>query len=343
MRILALTPLMAIFLAPLGLHAQAQEGAEEDGRALRPEVSRQIRQVEEEMRKEMARLQQQARGARLGVGLGRWEEGPAEGVSVMSVTPGGPAELAGLLYGDILLTIDGESLAAESGRESYEKLRGVLVEVEPGTEITIGYRRGDDELQAQVITDEWEHLVVESPRDGRVSVRGPRFAERLRDWSRNVSSWSSGDPRINVEVDVDEDGGQERRVVRVFRRPSGMLDFNEMAWRLEGLQIAELTPQMGEYFDTDQGLLVVRAPDNEEIGLEDGDVIQKIGGRVVNGARRATRILRSYEPGEEVELEVLRHKRRKTLRFELPESPGDRYGGQFPTPGTPLFPPQPTR
>ena len=342
MRIIALTPLMAIVLAPLGLHAQAHEETDEDVRVLRSEVPEQIQQVAETVEKELTRLRQQARGARLGVGLGRWEEGPADGVNVMSVTPGGPAELAGLRSGDFLLTINGESLAAESSNRSYEKLRGVLAEVEPGTEITIGYRRGDDELQAQVITDELDHLVVESQGDDRLRVRAPFISERLRDWSQNVRSWSSGDPRINVEVDVDEDGGQ-RSVVRVFRRPSGMLDFNEMAWRLEGLQIAELTPRMGEYFGTDHGLLVVRPPDNEDIGLEDGDVIQKIGGRAVKGARRATRILRSYEPGEEVELEVLRHKRRKTLSFELPESPGQRDRGQLLTPPTPPDSPQPAR
>ena len=77
-----------------------------------------------------------------------------------------------------------------------------------------------------------------------------------------------------------------------------------MAWRLEGLQIVELTPVLGEYFGAEKGLLVIRAPDDEEIGLEEGDVIRMISGREFRDARQATRILRSYEPGEEVELEV---------------------------------------
>ena len=114
-----------------------------------------------------------------------------------------------------------------------------------------------------------------------------------------------------------------------------------MAWRLGGLQVAELTPALGEYFGVDEGLLVVRAPENEDIGLEDGDVIRKIGGRTFRDARQATRILRSYEPGEEVELEVMRHKRSRTVRFELPERSGRITRGNLLSPPAPAVPEAP--
>ena len=141
-------------------------------------------------------------------------------------------------------------------------------------------------------------------------------------------------------VDVD-DGGGRARSVRVRRVPADILSFSDMAWRLGGLQVAELTPALGEYFGVEDGLLVVRAPENEDIGLQDGDVIRKIGGRTFRDARQATRILRSYEPGEEVELEVVRHKRNRTVRFELPERPGRITRGNLLGPTAPAVPEAP--
>lgn len=321
MRFLALTPLLTLMLAPAGLGAHPHEGAMPD------------EQFTDMLRQEVQALQERAKGARLGISLGNWADGPVNGLSVLSVSPGGPAEQAGLRAGNLLTSIDGESLASESGEQAYEKLRGILAETEPGSEVTIGYLDDGSDGQAQVKTEAWTQIVwgpMAAPR---------RFGERSESLARRlVNSFSGG----NVDVEVDVDGGGSRaRTVRVRRGPADLLSFSDMAWRLGGLQVAELTPALGEYFGVADGLLVVRAPENVDIGLEDGDVIRKIGGRTFRDARQATRILRSYEPGEEVELEVTRHKRSRTVRFELPERPGRITGGRLLVPGMPSVPEAP--
>ena len=45
------------------------------------------------------------------------------------------------------------------------------------------------------------------------------------------------------------------------------------------LELVPVTPKLGQYFGTDKGLLVVRAPPAPGAGLEEGDVILTIGGR----------------------------------------------------------------
>ena len=304
MKILALTPLLTLMLAPVGLQAQPREGG-------LPE-----QQYADMLRQEILALQERAKGARLGISLGNWADGPVEGLNVLSVSPGGPAEKAGLRAEDLLTSIDGESLAGPSGEQSYGHLRDMLAETRPGSEVSIGYRRDGDDLEVRVKTDAWTHFV-----DGRPIEAPRRFAERAEGLARRLANSFSGG-NVDVEVEMDEDGSPARRVVRVRRGPADVLSFSDMAWRLGGLQVAELTPALGEYFGVEEGLLVVRAPEHVDIGLEDGDVIRKIGGRAFRDARQATRILRSYEPGEEVELEVMRHKRSRTVRFELPERPG---------------------
>ena len=329
MKQLAATSLLALFIAPLALQADPHEEAEavEESHVLRfafPNTEREVM------------LQLRARGARLGISLGDWAEGAVEGLSVMSVSPGGPAEQSGLRSGDMLTTINSESLAADSGQESYERLREALAAVKPGSEVSIGYRRGEEELQVQVATSSWEQLVAEGN-----GVRVGRMATRIGNWARNMSNWSAGERNVNVEVDVDEDG-QERRIVRIRRGAPDPLAFYDMAWRLGGLQITELTPALGEYFGVEHGLLVVRAPHDEDVPLEDGDVIQKIGGREFRDARHATRILRSYEPGEKVELEVLRHKRRKDVSFELPVRSRELTRAPLMAPSEPIAPASPS-
>ena len=86
------------------------------------------------------------------------------------------------------------------------------------------------------------------------------------------------------------------------------------------LELVPLTPKLGQYFGTDKGLLVVKAPPAGSGGrLEEGDVILTIGGRTPENPRHAFRILGSYEPQEKVRVEVLRQRKRMALDFEMPE------------------------
>jgi len=92
-------------------------------------------------------------------------------------------------------------------------------------------------------------------------------------------------------------------------------------WLLEDwgdAEFATLTPGLGRYFGAEQGVLVVRAPQDASLGLQDGDVIVTIGGREPENGRHAMRILRSYQPGEAVELKILRDRRAQTLNAKVP-------------------------
>ena len=86
------------------------------------------------------------------------------------------------------------------------------------------------------------------------------------------------------------------------------------------MELAELTPGLGAYFGTAQGILVVRAPTDERLQLRDGDVILEIGGRTPNSTEHAMRIVGSFEPGEVLALTIMRDQRRQTLQIEIPRS-----------------------
>jgi S1-C subfamily serine protease len=101
-----------------------------------------------------------------------------------------------------------------------------------------------------------------------------------------------------------------------------------------GMELADLSPALGQYFGASEGVLVVRVPhDGEFLKLQDGDVIQSIDGRVPENGSHATRILRSYQPGEKIHLKIMRQKKSVELDGTLPErrrGPRERPPGDHP-------------
>ena len=90
------------------------------------------------------------------------------------------------------------------------------------------------------------------------------------------------------------------------------------------LELVSLNPDLGEYFGTKEGVLVVKAPADSSLPLKAGDVILSIAGRKPNNPSHAMRILRSYEAGETVSVEVMRKQKRATVTWKVPEHRGHR-------------------
>lgn len=200
---------------------------------------------------------------------------PEDGVEVLSVSPGGPAEAAGLKAGDVLLEINGERLQRDDAGSPPVKLRSVMREIEPGAKVALKYRRQGKERTAELVAQ------PVAPR-------------------RQVFNFTS--PPVGPDL--------------------GIMDFMHAEGVFGTAELAPLTPQLGRYFGTEEGLLVVRAPADARLKLEDGDVIVDIDGRTPSSPAHAMRILGSYQAGETVKLNVLRMKRRMTFEVTIPEDAG---------------------
>jgi S1-C subfamily serine protease len=87
----------------------------------------------------------------------------------------------------------------------------------------------------------------------------------------------------------------------------------------QDIELVALNADLGEYFGTSEGLLVVRTPKDDGLKLRAGDVILKIGDRTPGSPSKAMRILRSYEGGESVAVQVLRKREQVTLSLQVPE------------------------
>ncbi len=231
---------------------------------------------------------------RLGVTIeARDDSGPVEGVTILGVSPGSAASDAGLRSGDILTSINDEALSAENSEVANRRLLDFMKGVEEGDVLTVGYLRGG--------------------KSGTVELEPRVMADNTFIWS------GEGGPR-GVHVP------QAPEVFEHFKMEFGS------PWAHTGLgelELVELNEGLGRYFGTDKGLLVVKAPKSDAFDLEDGDVIQSIGGREPKDVRHALRILGSYAAGEKFKLGIMRDKKRVTIDVEIP---ADFHGNVVPLP-----------
>jgi S1-C subfamily serine protease len=109
-----------------------------------------------------------------------------------------------------------------------------------------------------------------------------------------------------------------------------------MGGPLGEVELVTLTPQLGRYFGSDKGVLVVRAPPG--LKLEDGDVILSIDGRQPLSGSHATRILASYQAGEKLTMRVVRMHKTLDVETTIPERAGSLH---MPVPPRALPPPPP--
>ena len=313
-RLLTLIVTGLLVVAPT---AWAQQSAEEEARLKAEqqmkqaekqmqEAQRQMREAERQMREAARTIERHASERarheyerqvvvfadhpRIGVIL-RTDADPkvdAIGAEIVGLTPGGPAEDAGVKVGDIVMKANGTSMTTGSVAVDDDesapgaRLRQLVTSLKAGDKVELEIRRGT----------ETKHLSMTAEKLGGPMVKVFRGS-------------GPDDFDFDFDVDIDTDGGSTW-----ITRSSGW-------WEME---LTSLNPELGEYFGTTEGLLVTRPPKDDTLKLKAGDVILRIGDRAPSSPSTALRVLRSYDKGETVTMQVLRKKEKLTLTAVVPES-----------------------
>ena len=210
----------------------------------------------------------------------------AIGARIQAVTPGGPADQAGIKSDDIIMKFNGVVLTGKNPEADEDesgpavKLLALARQLKDGEKVPVEYRRGRETNTTTIIPR------VLKEKDIRVMVNIPDLPE-LKD----------------IEIPDLPEGF-------VFNFSNEMSD----------MELVALNPDLGEYFGTAEGILVVRAPANSPLKLKSGDVILKIGDRKPSTPSQALRILRSYEPKDTITMDVMRKRQKMQLTGTVPES-----------------------
>jgi membrane-associated protease RseP (regulator of RpoE activity) len=331
----------AIVLLLVAVPVAAQEGTKDTEKARR-DAEAQMKQADQQMKKAEQQIREAERAmreaakklgdlhmernlkrldrkvvifgdrARLGLVL-QSEKNPktdAIGAYVEALTPGSPAEEAGLQPGDIIVKFNGEPLASakveadEDQSVPTARLMEVAGNLKDGDKVTLEYRRGD----------ETRTVTVTATRP-----MGPRI--RMLTVPRQ--------PLIDIsEIEVPD-------------VPDFDVDIHTSARPWRDMQLVALNPELGEYFGTADGILVVSTSKDSPLKLKAGDVILRIGDRTPTTPIQAMRILRSYEPRETVALQVMRKRERLSISVQVPPHRTGAFGWYGEAPETPEPPAAP--
>ena len=232
------------------------------------------------------------------------------GALVTEVAPESGAATAGLKVGDVIKSIDGVELSAVETEPAAQVINRLMA-IEPGATVELVVEREGAEVDVNVVTQDGPTPFLFNSGNGQqFYLRTERLA---RDGERAAGRGAAA--AATRPLIVNPDGGS-LDVIRLFNlagEPWG------------DMELVAITPELGRYFETTEGLLVVRAPSDDSIALQDGDVILSIGGRTPTSPEHAIRILGSFEPGEVIEFSLMRDGRPQPIQYTVEERSGDAY------------------
>ncbi len=295
--------LVAILVTGFAGPIAAQQEPERESQIRAVEVEVRMRQAEKQLEEAARRIAElssmelsrvgeiekhfafDGRRAVMGITIGSESKSAAavDGVTVMAISPGGSADEAGLRAGDVIVELNGESLAAENAMSANAILLDFMQGVEEGDILEVDYKRdnnmGTVELRPKLIASS----------SFRFNFGGRPFA---------VPAAPNAAAPVIAYNWVSKHSGH---------------GFGDM-------EMVELNASLGRYFGTESGLLIVKAPADNSFKLQDGDVIVNIDGRTPSDLLHAVRILNSYQSGETLNIEIMRDKRKETLSVRVPDN-----------------------
>lgn len=215
----------------------------------------------------------------LGAGLTR-QDGQ---LTVISVVPESPAAKAGAQAGDVIVAVNGlpvETVDESAGAAGVSVLLPLgLQEIEPGEKVALTLVREGEQHAIEVTAQPWIGMARFLPLEGT-----------------NYNGLDMSSIKIAALKQLEELGP----TIASITLPG-------LGQRFGELELVALSPELGSYFESEQGILVVSASKKNELGFQAGDVILDIDGREPNNPAHAFRILRSYGDGEIITVSVLRH------------------------------------
>lgn len=305
--------LLALLAGAMGTVA-AQEPSETDLAQIRAELerAREALRRETDNVSELARqLAQEALKAhdwsaafaprpRIGVVLGG---GDGPGIGVTAITPGSPAERAGLRVGDRLLALDGRSLEGGSSRERRESLQEILADFEPGQRVRLEYQRDGRKAAVELELEASRSLVFDVAEHARLFEDLAKFRAIAPPHIEGLEDFNALAPFTAWCLDADD----------CF----GAANFDALRWR--GLRLMSLEPKLGRYFGSDSGALVLADRHVLLAGVEPGDVVVGVDGIAITTQQDLLQILSNAEPDATLQFELLRDRKRLRADVSVPK------------------------
>ncbi|MGV6850969.1 MAG: PDZ domain-containing protein [bacterium] len=230
------------------------------------------------------------------------------GIELAIVIPNSPAAKAGMQSGDLIQSVRGEKVDKNASLEDVTELIGKL---EEGETVAFDVLRGEQRLsfkpKAHTASS---NEIVKLIKDKDFFMKFSNLAQQ---------KYGYGNPGID-QADL-------KIVAEYLNETDAPLDGFVLGTQLNRVKLVKLNPELGKYFGTDSGILIVKIEKDNILGLISGDVIKTIDGREVTSPSHMMRILKSYNSGDKLNIKIFRNKHKKTLKAIMPEE--EKLGSLF--------------
>lgn len=238
------------------------------------------------------------------------------GVRIAGVTPDSAAAKGGLRSGDRVISIDNHQLLGSSGELRVENARKLLGKLDTKTPVRLAYVR-DGRNGVATVTPKLDQQVFLLRGDAPMA------------FGHNALLPPGVAPKIHRELIRIGPGGD-------CKGDDCKLPMLAEAFRWNGLNLASIDAQLGRYFGTERGVLVL-STGPELAGLQPGDVIRKVDGKAVDSPREAMEALRGKPADSMVAIDYLRDRKPASTKVKVPEA----LPLRVPMPPLPPRPPKP--
>ncbi len=192
-----------------------------------------------------------------------------DGAVIEAVTPGGPADRAGIRSGDVILRLNGQLVVSSTDRRPPGlRLIGIAARLEPNDTVPVELRRGTQRRKVSLVT---------TPEPNKVTF----------------------------QFTTDTGAAGMQRLYRWISSP------------LAALETAPLNNDLGQYFGTTEGVLVIKSPASSAVPLKGGDVILTVDGRKPIDPAHLMRMLQVQPNDQPRKLEIMRHRKRMSVTLDL--------------------------
>ncbi|GGD43638.1 PDZ domain-containing protein [Pseudoxanthomonas indica] len=277
---------------------------------------------------------------------------PQVGVRITGVTPDGGAARAGLRAGDQLIKIDDKAIAGQNPEQRLASARARLGEIQAGKPVSVVYRRGPQETKVgiepqpgrpvMVFTDDGagpgarQTRIVMSPDGNNVETVNDVGADFGFDYNFdfNFDDMDFNSAELAITPEIQRELMRVRELSDCDGEDCVALPRLAEAFRWNGLNLSSIDPQLGRYFGTDSGVLVLSTGE-DLANLQAGDVIKRVDGKPVNTPREVMESLRGRPADSSVKVEYLRDRKTASAMVKIPRAMPLR----IPVPPAPPAPP----
>jgi serine protease Do len=211
------------------------------------------------------------------------------GVLIEEVTAESPAEKAGMKAGDAVVEFDGEKV------RSARHLTRLVQETAAGRKVGVAVLRAGQRVSLTVEPQDSDGNRLSVFSDGVVSKFGRDFT-----YAFPTPPAPPAPPAAPVPP-----------------------NFDSFIWRFGsnlGITVGDLSPQLGEYFGTKEGVLVTGVTADSaasKAGLRAGDVVTAFNGATITTQNDLRRRIQRLEAGDEFTIAVVRDKKPVTLKGKI--------------------------